>query len=183
MTEECIALRKEISYLLSKGYLKELFGRKKSRTQDPEPVPEKAAPPPPDAQVINMIFGGSDICGTSYSAAKKYTNECKLENGERPNRTSTTSEQRVISFNEDDGVNVQDPHHHGLVVTLFNSNHYVRRKLIDEGSSVNIIQLEVLRRMNIPESTIIPRSSVFVGFSGETKNTLGDIKLPIYKRE
>ncbi|XP_076895161.1 uncharacterized protein LOC143547678 [Bidens hawaiensis] len=56
MTEECIALRKEIRYLLGKGYLKELFGRKKSRTQDPESVPKKDAPPPPDAQVINMIF-------------------------------------------------------------------------------------------------------------------------------
>ncbi|XP_076890307.1 uncharacterized protein LOC143541352 [Bidens hawaiensis] len=113
MTEDCIALRREISYLLSKGYLKELFGRKKSRTQDPEPVPEKAAPPPPDAQVINVIFGGSDICGTSYSAAKKHAKESKLENGERPIRTSTTVEQKVISFDEDDRITVQDPHHDG----------------------------------------------------------------------
>ncbi|XP_076892473.1 uncharacterized protein LOC143544210 [Bidens hawaiensis] len=102
MKEDCIALRKEISYLLSKGHLKELFRRKKPRNQDPEPVPERAAPPPPDAQVINMIFGGSDICGTSYSAAKKYAKECKLENGERPIKTSTTAEQRIISFDEDD---------------------------------------------------------------------------------
>uniref|UniRef100_A0A251UMW5 Uncharacterized protein n=1 Tax=Helianthus annuus TaxID=4232 RepID=A0A251UMW5_HELAN len=34
--------------------------------------------------------------------------------------------------------------------------------------------------MNIPESDIVPRSSVLVGFSGETKNTLGGIKIPIY---
>ncbi|XP_076943680.1 uncharacterized protein LOC143614002 [Bidens hawaiensis] len=180
MTEDCIALRKEISYLLGKGYLKELFGRKKSRTQDPKPVPEKAAPPPSDAQIINVIFGDSDICGTSNSAVKKYAKECKLENGERPIRTSITIEQKVISFDEDDRVNVQDPHHDGLVITLFISNHYVRRILIDGGISVNIIQLEVLKKMNIPESEIAPKSSVLVGFSGETKNTLGDIKLPIY---
>ncbi|XP_076884676.1 uncharacterized protein LOC143533941 [Bidens hawaiensis] len=147
MTEDCIALRREISYLLSIGYLKELFGRKKSRTQDPEPVPEKAAPPPPDAQVINVIFGGSDICGTSYSATKKHAKESKLENDERLIRTSTTVEQKVISFDEDDLVTVQDPHHDGLVIALFISNHYVRMILIDGGSSVNIVQLEVLRRM------------------------------------
>ncbi|KAJ0735658.1 putative retrotransposon gag domain-containing protein [Helianthus annuus] len=63
LTEECIALRKEIGYLLSKGHLKELLGRKKSRTQDPERIPEKASAPPADAQVINFISGGSDICG------------------------------------------------------------------------------------------------------------------------
>jgi Retrotransposon gag protein len=52
ITEDCIALRKEISYLLSKGHLKELLGRKKSKTSDPQETPEKATPPPLDAKVI-----------------------------------------------------------------------------------------------------------------------------------
>ncbi|KAK1411207.1 hypothetical protein QVD17_37753 [Tagetes erecta] len=82
ITDECIALRREIGYLLSKGHSKDLFGRKKQRNQDPEKVLEKAAQPPPDARVINFISGGSDICGTSYSAAKRNTRECKLECGE-----------------------------------------------------------------------------------------------------
>ena len=34
LTDECIALRKEIGYLLSKGYMKELLGWKKSRIMD-----------------------------------------------------------------------------------------------------------------------------------------------------
>ncbi|XP_022007254.2 uncharacterized protein LOC110906428 [Helianthus annuus] len=180
LTDECIALRREICYLLSKGHLKELLGRKKSRTQDPGNVLERANPPPADAQMINFISRGSDICGTSFSAAKRHTNETKLENGDRPIRTSTLTDQKIISFDKDDNVNIQDPHHDGLVITLFIANHFVRRILIDGGSSVNIIQLNVLKKMNIPESEIIPRSSVLVGFSGKTKNTLGDIKLPIY---
>ena len=49
LTDECIALRKEIGYLLSKGYLKELLGRKKSRIKYPEKIPEKAPPPLSDA--------------------------------------------------------------------------------------------------------------------------------------
>ncbi|XP_021992015.1 uncharacterized protein LOC110888818 [Helianthus annuus] len=64
LTDECIALRREIGYLLSKGHLKELLGRKKSRIQDPEKVPERAAPPPATAQIINFISEGSDIYGT-----------------------------------------------------------------------------------------------------------------------
>ncbi|KAM0027514.1 hypothetical protein Hdeb2414_s0019g00541111 [Helianthus debilis subsp. tardiflorus] len=59
LTDECIALRKEIGYLLSKGYLKELLGRKKSRIKDPEKVPEKAPLPLADAQIIHFISGGS----------------------------------------------------------------------------------------------------------------------------
>ncbi|KAF5764494.1 putative retrotransposon gag domain, aspartic peptidase domain superfamily [Helianthus annuus] len=180
LTKECIALRKEIGYLLSKGHLKELLGRKKQRTQDPERIPEKAPAPPADAQVINFISGGSDICGTSFSAAKRHAKEAKMDNRERPIRTSSVSEGKVITFDEDDRIHIQDPHHDSLVITLFISNHFVRRILIDGGSSVNIIQLDVLKKMGIPESDITPRSSVLVGFSGETKKTLGDIKLPIY---
>jgi hypothetical protein len=180
LTDQCIALRKEISYLLSKGHLKELLGRKRSKTQDAERAPERAPSPPPNAKVINFISGGSDICGTSYSAAKKRARECKLENGERPIRTTTLTNQKTISFEETDRGDIQDPHHDGLVITLCIANCFVRRILIDGGSSVNIIQLDALKKMGIPEADIVPRSSVLVGFSGETKNTIGDIKLPIY---
>jgi hypothetical protein len=180
LTDQCIALRKEISYLLSKGHLKELLGRKRSKTQDAERAPERAPSPPPNAKVINFISGGSDICGTSYSAAKKHAKECKLENGEKPIRTTTLTNQKTISFEETDRGDIQDPHHDGLVITLCIANCFVRRILIDGGSSVNIIQLDALKKMGIPEADIVPRSSVLVGFSGETKNTIGDIKLPIY---
>ncbi|XP_076921044.1 uncharacterized protein LOC143582333 [Bidens hawaiensis] len=52
--------------------------------------------------------------------------------------------------------------------------------LVDNGSSVNIIQLDTLKRMNIPESEIVSKSSVLVGFSGEAKSTVGEIKLLVY---
>jgi hypothetical protein len=46
ITEDCIALRREVNYLLSKGQLKELLGRKKERSrereQDPVKIPEKS---------------------------------------------------------------------------------------------------------------------------------------------
>ncbi|KAI3744710.1 hypothetical protein L1987_57801 [Smallanthus sonchifolius] len=180
MTEDCIALRKEISYLLSKGHLKELLGRKKEKNRNPDVTLRRAASPPKDAKVINFISGGSDICGTSYSATKRHAKEAKTEKEDRPTRTSTVTDQKVISFDEEDRDNVQDPHHDGLVITLYIANHFVRRILIDGGSSVNIIQLEALKRMNIPETEIISKSSVLVGFSGEVKNIVGEIKLPVY---
>ncbi|XP_076930233.1 uncharacterized protein LOC143594940 [Bidens hawaiensis] len=180
MTNDCIGLRREIGYLLSKGHFKEMMGRKKSRIQDPEEIPQKEAPPPPDAQIINFISGGSDIYETSFSSAKRHAKETKLDNVERPIRTTTLTDQMIITFDEEDRKHLQDPYHDGLIITLFIANHYVRRKLVDGGSSVNIIQADVLRKMNIPETEITPRSSVLVDFSGETKNTLGDINLPIY---
>ena len=79
-----------------------------------------------------------------------------------------------------DRQDIQDPHHDRLVITLYIANHIVRWILVDGGSSVNIILLDSLKRMNISKSEIVARSSILIGFYGETKHTIGKIKLPIY---
>ena len=89
---------------------------------------------------------------------------------------TTLTNEKVITFDGDDRDSIQDPHHDGLVITLYIANHFVRRILVDNGSSVNIIQLETLKRMNIPETEIISKSTVLVGFSGEAKSTVREIK-------
>ena len=184
ITEDCIALRKEISYLLSKGHLKELLDRNKERSrereQDPSKIPEKAKPPPPNAHVINMISGGSDICGTSYSAARRQAKVSKSERDVERKSMTSVAEKNEITFDEDDREDIRDPHHDGLLITLHIANLLVKRILIDGGSSANIILLDTLKRMNIPDSDIIRRSSALIGFSGEVKHTIGDIRLPIY---
>ena len=60
------------------------------------------------------------------------------------------------------------------------ANHFVRRIFVDNESSVNIIQLETLKRMNVSPMDITLKSTVLVGFSGEAMNTVGEIKLPVY---
>ncbi|KAK9077953.1 hypothetical protein SSX86_002010 [Deinandra increscens subsp. villosa] len=151
--DDCIALRKEISYLLSKGHLKELFGRKKSKTQDAAELPKRAQSPPANAKVINFISGGSDICGSSFSSAKRHAREAKMDQGSRPKKNAMLTEDKIIFFDETDNLDIQDPHHDSL--------------------------LDVLKKMSIPEEEIILRSSVLVGFSGETKHTIRDIRLPV----
>ncbi|XP_023737251.1 uncharacterized protein LOC111885204 [Lactuca sativa] len=65
VTEDCIALRKEISHLLSKGHLKEIIDRKREKhrenSQDGHRIAEKPGSPPSDAKIINVISIGSNI--------------------------------------------------------------------------------------------------------------------------
>ncbi|XP_074305572.1 uncharacterized protein LOC141640791 [Silene latifolia] len=68
---------------------------------------------------------------------------------------------------------ISDIHHDGLVITMQIGTVRVLRILVDSGSSVNLIMLDVLKAMKIDENQIIKKSNVLVGFSGETKNTLG----------
>ncbi|XP_056688001.1 uncharacterized protein [Spinacia oleracea] len=77
-TEECIPLKKEVAYLLKRGHLKELLSDKGKETYNkdsntqPSPAPGGDRPAPlMFEKVVNVISGGSDICGLTSSAAKK----------------------------------------------------------------------------------------------------------------
>ncbi|KAI3810882.1 hypothetical protein L1987_20505 [Smallanthus sonchifolius] len=87
---------------------------------------------------------------SSGCKAKRHAKEAKVEKDDMPTRTSTLPDQKVISI------------------------------LINGGSSINIIQLEALKSMNVPEAQIVSKSLVLVGFNGEAKSTIGEIKLPVY---
>ncbi|XP_074298593.1 uncharacterized protein LOC141629502 [Silene latifolia] len=85
-----------------------------------------------------------------------------------------------ITFNDCDLLGIPDLHHDGLVITMQVGTTNVRRILVDGGRSVNLVMLYVLKAMKISQDQITKKSSVLVGFSGETKNTLGEIYLPTY---
>ncbi|XP_074300983.1 uncharacterized protein LOC141632326 [Silene latifolia] len=75
---------------------------------------------------------------------------------------------------------IPDVHYDGLVISMQIETTNVRMILVDGGSSVDLIMLDVLKAMKIKEDQITKNSSVLVGFSGETKRTLGEIYLPTY---
>ena len=86
----------------------------------------------------------------------------------------------TIQFDETDMEHVIEPQHDSLVISLPVGNCLIRRILIDNGSAVNIIMLETLQQMGLTEADMVKKSIVLVGFSGETKRTMGEISFPTY---
>ncbi|KAL5843288.1 hypothetical protein ACOSQ4_009246 [Xanthoceras sorbifolium] len=121
---------------------------------------------------MNVITSGSEISGVSYSAAKRYTRHAS--NPEvHLKKTIDLVFDHTISFNNNEQTELLNPHHDALVISLHVANCLIKRILIDNGSSMNVLFLEALREMQIDESTSVRRSIVLVGFSGEHKNTIG----------
>ena len=60
------------------------------------------------------------------------------------------------------------------------ANCKIKRILVDNDSSTNVIFLNALREMNIDESHIHHHFIVLVGFNGKQNFTLRDITLPVY---
>ena len=86
----------------------------------------------------------------------------------------------VFSFIDNEDSTLINPHHDALVISLLIANCRVKRILVDNGSSTNVIFLSALKEMNIDKAHIYRHFTVLVGFSGEQKFTLGDITLPVY---
>ncbi|KAJ9556549.1 hypothetical protein OSB04_011163 [Centaurea solstitialis] len=173
-TDECISLKKEISYLKSKGHLKGIIPEEQGRPASP--VHKK---------VVNCITGGSEVCGLTYSAAKRHARDGPDEHpipGETKSKTEKELDAMTITFDQDDTQGVHHKHHDALVIQLTIGNCSTKRILIDGGSSANVIFADTLKVMGIERSEIVRRSTTLIGFNGDPMNTLGEIILPVFAK-
>nr|XP_009602883.1 uncharacterized protein LOC104097958 [Nicotiana tomentosiformis] len=106
-------------------------------------------------QTINMIFGGDEINGITFSSAKK-------------TKISTTYSKRLreddITFTDEDTDVLLLSHNDTLVISLNVLNFKIKLVLLDPGSSANIIQQRVLDQTKLTVS-IIPTTKLLVGFN------------------
>ncbi|XP_057958739.1 uncharacterized protein LOC131151515 [Malania oleifera] len=138
-TEECIQLKKEIETLIRKGYLSKFI-----KKEDPQREPLEQRRPSAKKkkeQVIGeiaVIFKGSASGGDSGGARKRYAKQVfSMEKGETNSKRNKKDDD--ISFDSGDKEGVQQPHDDALVLSLLVANYKVRRVLIDNGSSANVM--------------------------------------------
>ena len=60
-----------------------------------------------------------------------------------------------------------NPHHVTLIIFLLIANCKIKKVLVDNGSSTNVLFLNTWKEMKIKESNIHRRSTILVGFSRE----------------
>ena len=141
-TEDCVALKIEVNELLRKGHLREFLSEKAKSDLSKETTgkPTEAAPvwPPRQDRVIHVISGGSEISGTSHAAAKKSIWNAKHDlEAAKPKRLLLGTDE--ITFTAKEQEKVLTPHHDALVISLTVASCLVKKILVDNGSSSNII--------------------------------------------
>ena len=87
---------------------------------------------------------------------------------------------QIINFRSDESNYANDLHDDALVISLSIANCLTKRILVDNGSSANVLFLNAYREMGLKETDITRRCISLVGFSGESKSTIGETVLPIY---
>ncbi|KAJ9544420.1 hypothetical protein OSB04_024127 [Centaurea solstitialis] len=136
-------------------------------------------------KVVNCITGGSEVCGLTYSAAKRHARDGPYERP-IPDEVKSKAEKELdtmtITFDKYDTQGVHHKHHDALVIQLTIGNCSTKRILIDGGSSANVIFADTLKVVGIERSEIVRRSTTLIGFNGDPMNTLGEIILPVFAK-
>ncbi|XP_011093333.1 uncharacterized protein LOC105173330 [Sesamum indicum] len=185
-TEDCYQLRDEIERLVRQGYFKHLIDRRAEagdrsrsrsheRHQRDEVGKSTAQDNPPTKGIIHTISGGPTN-GDLMRSRKKYARESKSRYGQQVMHVE--KQENIVFGDEDmsaDAPDQNDP----MVIKMDIANYQVHKGLIDNGSSVDIIFCDVLRKMDLGNVRLKPVQTPLVGFGGSEVVPEGVTELPV----
>jgi hypothetical protein len=178
-TNDCKQLKDEIEFLIRRGKLSHFTkgeDRGNQRREYDRSDDDRDRNPQPRGPVINMISGGPTAAGTTKSSRKAYAREVMNIDGEAPKRART---ELTIGFDDSDLEGVKFPHDDPLVITPVIGNSEVKRVLIDNGASVDILFHEAFVKMGYNDSQLTPSNTPIYGFNGVESKVEGTIQLPM----
>nr|XP_017233146.1 PREDICTED: uncharacterized protein LOC108207198 [Daucus carota subsp. sativus] len=172
------SLKDEIGFLIRRGRLSKFTkdGDKNHRDNDSRGRDNDDKRTQPRGPVINVISGGPTAAGTSSNSRKAYAREVMSIVGEPPKRAKI---DYAMAFDNIDLEKVKFPHDDPLVITPVIGNSSVKRVLVDNGASVDILFYDAYEKMGYSDTQLTPSDMPIYGFNnGETKIE-GMIQLPV----
>ncbi|XP_050233272.1 uncharacterized protein LOC126681766 [Mercurialis annua] len=168
-TEECGRLRSEIDKLGQ--------DRGNTRVNSVRSEPggsRKAQSPSKKTQVtgvINTILGGT--------LESEYSRKCKKKKQKMVMSVSTGSPWPSIVFGPEDAKGVEFPHEDALIVSAIIGSKWVKRLLVDDGSSVNLLTLSVFLTMGGSKTDLKPVNIPLLGLGGAPVIPEGMVELDL----
>ena len=187
-TDDCIQLKREIEYLIRRGYLRHFISPESQPQNQAQNQALAQQPPPPPRQTttqhqqplreIHVISGGFAGGGESSSARKAHLRSIRSTEIEEIQAVSKQPRlDTSITFSDSDLEGCQHPHDDPLVVRAVVTNKTVHRVLVDNGSSADIIFASAFDKMGIGREKLDPVNTHLRGFSDEKVLPMGSIQL------
>ena len=85
----------------------------------------------------------------------------------------------VMGFSDEDKIGTIQPHDDTLVITLRIRGYDVKRVMVDQGSTAEIMYPNLYKRLNLKAENLIPYSSPLVSFEGKIIISKGQVRLPV----
>ncbi|XP_020225179.1 uncharacterized protein LOC109807062 [Cajanus cajan] len=200
-TEECTALRDRIEDLVKTGHLQRFVHVPNKERQAYQPNSkaqnqerQDRRPPAhwhreriksherhddrrdrnPPRRGINTIAGGFVGGGGTSSARKRH-----LRAIQSVNAVTTTHLVHIppITFTNKDFKGIDPVQDDPMVISVEVDNYLVRKTLVDQGSSVNVLYWKTFKQLEIHQQELTSYHKPLVGFSGERVDIRGTIDL------
>ncbi|XP_009771288.1 uncharacterized protein [Nicotiana sylvestris] len=128
--------------------------------------------PPSPKRTVNVISGGEEINGVTYTVVKKVS-KITVTHGKK---VCQVLEEDSITFDDADADGMLALHNDALVISLLVYDTNVKQFLIDPGSSVNIILLRVVNEMQANDK-LVPKAWTLSSFNNSSIVTKREIIL------
>ncbi|XP_019071932.1 uncharacterized protein LOC109121640 [Vitis vinifera] len=183
-TETCRSLHYMVEDLLKAGHLKQYI-RTAPKGEESSHGQGLRAPTAPVKAVINYIHGGP--LDDEYNSKRKRQRLLRAVTV-REHISSIRSRlasrsihpiDRTIVFPAVDPARVLQPHRDALILTLGVGDFYVKRILVDQGSSADLLQVAVVKQMGFLPSSLENPGRIMSGFNGSSTTSLKDVTLPV----
>ena len=169
-TDDCIQLKKEIEYLIRRGYLRCFIAPENQPQNQAQNQAQAQQPPPPPRQTtsqhqqpigeIHVILGG--FAGGGESSSTKKAHLRSIRSGEIAEVQAVSKLPQLdtsITFSDSNLEGCQHPHDDPLVIRAVVANKTVHRVLVDNGSSADIISVSAFDKMGIGREKLEPIST------------------------
>ncbi|KAK3032015.1 hypothetical protein RJ639_036389 [Escallonia herrerae] len=145
-TDNCESLKHAIEALIKRGHLRRYFDRREERREASPLAGQEGAQE--NAGVINTISGRIAEGGSSEQGRKAYAREVLTTMGPLAKRQKMEPAPAISFYDEDVG-DTKTPHDDPLVVTLRVESFDMKRILVDNGSSAEVLFYEAFQKMSI----------------------------------
>ncbi|GMN54060.1 hypothetical protein TIFTF001_023183 [Ficus carica] len=168
-TKDCIQLRDQIELLIRDGHLREFVERIITPTGPSRPAQAARRNPRPSDQtdeqeqehIVHTIFGGT-ATGDTTSSRRSYVCEARrYARGKYINMAEHISkiyrqDSAPITFTHDEADRLLHPHNDALIGEIRVAGNVIRRVLIDNGSSADIMFMDAFSRLKIEGAALTP---------------------------
>ena len=177
-TENCRNLWDHLDQLVREGKLKQLLHHSSSQRGqiDSEPRRDEFLRLP--LGMINVIFATLGRIG-SCPSRMMFVAQLPTEDYNSKPKRGRIKIQLVLGFSNEDKIETIQPHDDALVVTLKIEGYDVKRVLVDQGSAIEIMYLDLYKGLNLKPEDLMAYDSPLASFEGKTVIPRGQIRLPI----
>ncbi|GMN38401.1 hypothetical protein TIFTF001_007639 [Ficus carica] len=168
-TKDCIQLRDQIELLIRDGHLWEFVERIITPAGPSRPAQAARRNPRLSDQtdeqeqehIVHTIFGGT-ATGDTASSRRSYVREARqYARGDYINMAEHISkicrqDSASITFTDDEADRLLHPHNNALIGEIRVAGNVIRRVLIDNGSSADIMFMDAFSRLKIEGVALIP---------------------------